>query len=815
MSENTEFGKPGRLSDGLSSFSTPSAPSYKGTETKEEINARLSRKRDMSKISVTPARPDMDPFDTGRMKRVVVYCRVSSDKLEQESSLVTQKNYYMGYVEKRPDMELKAIYLDEGISATGIQKRKGLIRLLRDAKEGKFDIIIVKNLSRLSRNLMDCMQIIYMLRRLPNPVGILFERENMFTLDKNIDFTLQILALVAQEESHKKSEAVTGAQRQRYEMGQFMKFDLLGYDRVGVNEIAINPEEARTVQLIFMMYMAGCDPEMIADVLNMLGRRKHTHRYKDGRVKEGKVDWTKTSVVNVLGNEKRCGHVDAQKTVTENYLDHKAVKNSGQAPRYYAIDQHPAIIDPVEFALVQKMVASNRGGWSGGLQQLGIYTEGLLAGGVSAVPDWYGFGAEDYNRACLRAHGIEEATLEDIENRINKKDEQEQQQEDNSAKEVEDLPEMMEIQPVDYDNYLEQKIEEDLAPEEEQNEESFRKWVEMLREKENKKNSDQGIDTLSNIEYGCAELFSLNEKVCITLDYRGATFNKFSFRRMNEDVDGAIMNVELIYNPLEQMLFVREAKEQNPTTINWAKEDSDGKYSMKRCCTKGLSASIFKNMGWNTDFKYRIVGRAVEFEGETVLAFFLDRTIRNVPVKQYSPEDAELGKVDKKKAKRMFKDGFIPDDIVLPDLEEFNLGDGPMANQVKNMSRSDAIYFDKSTSKEETKLTLEDLGDDKYSPDRIRYMLQRGLSPAEGWSYLQGMAVIGKNRFTILSEDLADHLGDSSSKRRDNRLKEYMDRKKGSSMTTTPYGWTVGLTLPTMEKVNEVIEYLKQEMAAG
>ena len=59
----------------------------------------------------------------------------------------------------------------------------GLVQMLKDAQEGKFDIIVVKNLSRLSRNLMDCMRIIYMLRALPKPVGILFETENMFTLD--------------------------------------------------------------------------------------------------------------------------------------------------------------------------------------------------------------------------------------------------------------------------------------------------------------------------------------------------------------------------------------------------------------------------------------------------------------------------------------------------------------------------------------------------------------------------------------------------------------------------------------------------------
>ena len=337
----SQFEKPSRLSEGLGSFQTTQVRTNTGPETKEAIFARMNQERDMSKIRTIPAMPDINPFDARTRKRVVVYCRVSTDSLAQAPSFATQQRYYLNYVRRRPEWKMVAMYADEGISATGIEKRMGLVQMLKDAQEGKFDIIVVKNLSRLSRNLMDCMRIIYMLRALPKPVGILFETENMFTLDKNVDFTLQILSLIAQEESHKRSEAITSAQRQRYEQGDFIKFDLLGYDRVGVNEIAINKEEAKTVQLIFMMYMAGIDAETIAEVLIMLGRKKHTHRYVDGRVKEGDTNWNRNSVMNVLKNERRCGDVNAQKTVTPNYLDHKAVKNVNQAPQYYAIDQHP------------------------------------------------------------------------------------------------------------------------------------------------------------------------------------------------------------------------------------------------------------------------------------------------------------------------------------------------------------------------------------------------------------------------------------------------------------------------------------------
>ena len=167
------------------------------------MRERYNRPRDLSKIKVIPARQESDPFNPKMRKRVVVYCRVSTDGISQTSSFELQKNYYLRFVRKKPDWKLVGLYSDEGITATSMEKRVGLLTLLEDARAGKFDIIVVKNLSRLARNLMDCMNIIYELRSLPHPIGILFEPENIFTLDKNVDFTLQIITLEAEERSHK------------------------------------------------------------------------------------------------------------------------------------------------------------------------------------------------------------------------------------------------------------------------------------------------------------------------------------------------------------------------------------------------------------------------------------------------------------------------------------------------------------------------------------------------------------------------------------------------------------------------------------
>lgn len=805
-----DYKRPGRLADGLGSFSNIVHNIPVGPETKEQIYERMYRNRDMSKITVTPAIPDVNPFDPRFRKRVAIYCRVSTDNLAQTPSFITQQKYYLKYVRERPELRMVAMYKDEGLTATSIQNRGGLVQLLKDAEMGKFDMIIVKNLSRLSRNLMDCMRIIFKLRMLPKPIGILFETEKLYTLNRENDFTLQILALIAQEESHKKSEAVTFAQRQRYEQGNFMVFDILGFDRVGVNNIAVNNDEAQTVRLIFMMYLAGYDPSEIADILISLGRKKHTHHYLDGRVKEGDTNWNRNSIINVLKNEKQCGEIDAQKTVTPNYLDHKAVKNTGQAPRYHAEDQHGQIVEPPDFYAAQKMLSANKGGWKYGIQNLKVYNDGLLLGGVLAIPNWYGFNSEDYNRACLRAHGVEEGFLDEIEERIRKENENKIM---NPQPDLQEIPVMMEVDSDDYENFPEDKTPEDEKSENEKPRESFFEWVSHLRESESaKKNVSKlrwGKYDLTNIECCRCEFFSLNEKIALTMDHRGIQFNKFAFKRLSEAVGAPVLYIEIIYFPLEKMLIFRKAENKSPSTVGWVSE-KDGIFIMKRCGTKGVSGSIYTNMGWNTEYKYRIIGRAMEVGDETMLVFFLDQSISNVPVKRVT-ENIASGKSNRKK-KRSFVDGYLPDDITLPDLEDFSFVESALMGQTRSGSKSDAIYYDEHTNKDETRLTLEDLGPDRYSPERIRHLMQRGLSPVGGWSYLKGMALIYKKSFSIFREDWVDNFGSNIYDSRDTRLKVYLESRGKTVSEPIPYGWTVGLHLPTKETVNESIANLRNNV---
>ena len=782
-----------------------------GMSEREKIQYDYGRQRDMSKVTYFPAKkaPGLNDL-TGRL-RVVVYCRVSTDGLSQATSFELQKSYYLQFVRKHIQWKLIAMYSDEGITATSTEKRIGLLQMLEDAKAGKFDVIIVKNLSRLSRNLMDCMNIIYALRNLPNPVGIFFESENLYTLDKSADFTLQVLSLVAQEESHKKSEAMLASYYMRFSQGQYLVPDLLGYRKTGKNQIAIDVEEAKTVQLIFMMFMAGYSPKTIAQVLTKLGRKTHTHVTNAGVVKEGVVKWTADSVRNVLKNERRCGDVLAQKTVTESYLTHKSKPNNDILPQFYAIDQHQGIVSPEDFLLTQRLIAANRGGWEGDLPNMHIYSEGALKGFVSVVPRWCGYASEDYNRASLRAYGVEESELVRlggaIESDPSNRGQQVMGKVGQRATENETFQYRTSIDSDDYAMYPETAEIQENGEEEEQ----LAAYAEQVRRRQ-KELADIAVDKsvyapvdLSGCEKVRGELFSTNDKACFTIDKNGILFNSFARKKLGGATD-VIQMIEIAYNPIMQMLVIRAVEEEDERTLKWAVERND-RLTMRRCPCKGFSNALFDNMGWNLDYKYKLIGGSMVIDDQQVLVFTLDDPIKIVPIVMENKQKEELGKKTKnRQTKELLEAGFAPEDFQVPtSVSDIDLGNDTLNEKARNAAKSRAIYFDNITSAS-GEIRVADLGAERFDPECIRQIIQKDRAPEEGWGYLKGMAVIRKNSFMIFPEILSDSFGEEI----------YSTRKvsqlEGEIVDGTPYGWVQGLSLPTRETVEETIQMLYEEM---
>ena len=184
--------------------------------------------------------------------RVTFYARVSTDKDEQINSLENQVQYYTELVQSKPNWTFVPGYIDEGISGTSTKKRDSFLRMITDAKAGRFDFIITKEISRFSRSTLDSIK--YTQELLEHDVGVLFQNDNINTLDSDSEFRLVVMAGVAQDEVRKLSERLKFGFRQAIKNGHVLGNDKLwGYDKKDC-VLSINEEEAQVVRRIFDLY---------------------------------------------------------------------------------------------------------------------------------------------------------------------------------------------------------------------------------------------------------------------------------------------------------------------------------------------------------------------------------------------------------------------------------------------------------------------------------------------------------------------------------------------------------------------------------
>ncbi len=151
-------------------------------------------------ISVIPAKSDFLPGQgqTHRKQRVAAYCRVSTDQEDQESSYEAQIAYYHGRITSNPEWEFAGIFADKGLSGISAKKRPQFLKLMQLCKDGKIDMVLTKSISRFSRNTLDCIRYIRMLK--DKGIPVVFEKENINTMDPTSEMMLSILGSFAQAE---------------------------------------------------------------------------------------------------------------------------------------------------------------------------------------------------------------------------------------------------------------------------------------------------------------------------------------------------------------------------------------------------------------------------------------------------------------------------------------------------------------------------------------------------------------------------------------------------------------------------------------
>ena len=364
--------------------------------SREQIRERY-RSTDNELLEVIPGEKQADFYDD-TPRRVAVYVRVSTDSLQQTSSYELQKNYYEEKVKKNNHWTLVDIYADEGISGTSLKHRDEFHRMIVDCKAGKIDMIITKSVSRFARNIVDCITIVRELAALSTPVGVFFETENIYTLNDRTEMSLSFVATMAQEESHIKSSIMNASIEMRFGRGILLTPILLGYDHDEDGKLTVNEKEARTVRLIFFMYLYGYSCQDIAQNLTTLERK----------TKKGNTVWNPGSVLGILRNERYCGEVLTRKTFTPSYLDHKSKKNTGQRTQHLYKGTHEPIISKDDFIAVQHLLDNAKYGYKGLLPELHIITAGHLQGYITVNPRWSGFKPNDYLSLCMSIYNNED-----------------------------------------------------------------------------------------------------------------------------------------------------------------------------------------------------------------------------------------------------------------------------------------------------------------------------------------------------------------------------------------------------------------------
>ncbi|MCT8975007.1 recombinase family protein [Clostridium sp. CX1] len=286
-------------------------------------------------------------------KKVAIYGRVSSEKESQLSAMDNQIEWYEMIAAKHPEWKVVDKYFDKGISGTQTKNRTRFLRMIEDAKQGKFDLIITREVSRFARNTLDTLQYTRDLKKLGVEVYFIFE--NISTFDKDGEMRLTYIASAAQDDSRKISERAKAGQ---YTARQVKKVlygsgNILGYNRVG-KTFVIDEEQADTVRMIFDLYLKGYSLKTIKMELTKAGRKNS----------KGEVKWHESTLSRMLENPMYIGKQYQCQTTVIDYLEHKVKKNDKSEYIEIQGDFKP-IIDAEHFERVQtiksKRVVKNPG----------------------------------------------------------------------------------------------------------------------------------------------------------------------------------------------------------------------------------------------------------------------------------------------------------------------------------------------------------------------------------------------------------------------------------------------------------------------
>lgn len=284
--------------------------------------------------------------------RVVFYVRESTQHEAQCNALENQKEWCMDLLMKHPNWVLvKPIYVDRGLSGTVTEKRPAFMQMMQDAKEHVFDMLVVREVSRLNRNTVNSLITTRQLGAMG--IEVYFYNDNIFSLDSDGELRLTIMSAMSQEESRKISERSRAGQytsRQNqilYGNGNILGYRLVRGAKSCDNTYEIDEEQGPTVARIFELYLQGKGLKAITTILTQENRKNAV----------GEVKWDATRIRRVLRNPTYLGKVVYGKSYVKSYLTHQRVNISDSSLYTYGTEnKFPALVSQEDFDKVQKML---------------------------------------------------------------------------------------------------------------------------------------------------------------------------------------------------------------------------------------------------------------------------------------------------------------------------------------------------------------------------------------------------------------------------------------------------------------------------
>lgn len=303
-----------------------------------------------------------------------VYLRLSKEdedlreiKDKKESnSIANQKALILKTLESMPDVTLYDIYIDDGFTGLNFE-RPNFQRMCEDIYNGRVNMVIVKDLSRLGRDYIDSGR--YVKKIFPSYhvrfVSVLDHFDSLTATQSDVNLLIPVKNFANDNYSRDISGKVRSHQEVMRENGLYVGSHVAyGYKKLETDRNRIIPDgyAADIVRKIFDWKLKGLSLASIADKLNGLGvaapseyKRQLGGNYKSGFQKNRKAKWSAVAINRILRNKIYIGVLEQGKREKVNYKLNKVVE---KPETEWAVKEntHEAIISKADFENVAKLL---------------------------------------------------------------------------------------------------------------------------------------------------------------------------------------------------------------------------------------------------------------------------------------------------------------------------------------------------------------------------------------------------------------------------------------------------------------------------